>query len=160
MKLSKQVWILISGISWLLIGFLLLKKGIYFILNSIQESSQTPLIDGLSCILKGGRYQIGLCLICIGLFLGLIKNRLILSKTANRISDRVKTSFNHRLSLNEVYDRKYYTILCLMIGFGIAFRWFSLPSDIRGIIDVAIGSALIQGSLLYFRQVVTGYLKT
>jgi hypothetical protein len=35
------------------------------------------------------------------------------------------------------------------------FRVLSIPFDIRGGVDVAIGSALINGAMLYFRHMLT-----
>ena len=34
---------------------------------------------------------------------------------------------------------------------GMSLRWVSIPYDIKGVIDVAVGSALANGSAFYFR---------
>jgi hypothetical protein len=38
-----------------------------------------------------------------------------------------------------------------MMALGLVFRFLPIPIDLRGLIDVAIGSALINGAMLYFR---------
>jgi len=37
------------------------------------------------------------------------------------------------------------------MGLGMGIRYFGVPVDVRGLIDVAVGSALINGAMLYFR---------
>jgi hypothetical protein len=44
-----------------------------------------------------------------------------------------------------------------MVLLGLVIRFLPIPIDARGLVDVAIGSALINGAMLYFR-VVKHYL--
>ncbi len=37
-----------------------------------------------------------------------------------------------------------------MMGIGVVFRFLPISHEIRGCVDIAIGSALIQGAFLYF----------
>ena len=39
-----------------------------------------------------------------------------------------------------------------MIGLGFAMRVLQVPIDIRALVDIAVGSALIQGSFFYTRN--------
>jgi hypothetical protein len=57
--------------------------------------------------------------------------------------------------MTQAYDQKYWILLCLMMMLGMMFRFLPIAVDIRGGIDVAIGSALINGAMLYFRQILT-----
>jgi hypothetical protein len=38
-----------------------------------------------------------------------------------------------------------------MMMLGMIFRYLPIPIDVRGFIDLAIGSALMNGAMLYFR---------
>ena len=154
MILSKRTWFVISGITWLGIGVMLLTKGLRLAVAAAEQASQsTPLLKVILPI-TGTRHQASLLIVCLGLFIGFIKGRTVLAKTVTRIADRI----NHHpdgLSLKQAYDRKYWIILCLMMGMGMVFRIFTISSDIRGLIDIAVGSALINGAMLYFRHILT-----
>jgi hypothetical protein len=42
-------------------------------------------------------------------------------------------------------------LMGIMILLGLSMKWLGLPIEIRGTIDVAIGSALMNGGIAYFR---------
>jgi hypothetical protein len=102
--------------------------------------------------LVGARQQAGLLLISAGLFLGFLKGRVVLAKTVKRISERIPEGESN---ISQVYDKKYYVILAIMVGIGITFRFLPIPLDFRGAVDVTIGSALMNGAMLYFRGMIT-----
>lgn len=92
-------------------------------------------------------------LITAGLIVGYFKGKFILSKAAKREVNRVSalpnpTTFKH------FYSKKYYILLSCMIALGMLMRFLSIPLDIRGFIDVAIGGALINGSRFYFKNLL------
>jgi hypothetical protein len=101
--------------------------------------------------MTGSLEQAVLCLICVALLVGFMKGRMVLSKAVARIAERMEVQ-GDRLTLKQVYDKRYYLILVLMMALGFVMRALDLPLDVRGGIDVAVGSALIHGSLLYFRR--------
>jgi hypothetical protein len=37
-----------------------------------------------------------------------------------------------------------------MVGLGVTLRFLPIPVDLRGFIDTAVGSALVNGAMLYF----------
>ena len=39
-----------------------------------------------------------------------------------------------------------------MVGLGALIKVLNLPLDVRGAIDIVIGSALINGAMIYFRS--------
>lgn len=154
MILSKRTWFIISTISWLGIGVMLLMKGLRLTVAAAEQATgASPLLNKLVS-LTGGRQQAALLIICLGLFIGFIKGRVILAKTVNRIASRINLH-PEGLSLKEAYDTKYWIILGLMMGLGVLFRVLPIPGDIHGGIDVVIGSALINGAMLYLRHVFT-----
>ncbi|SRR3989339_174682 len=149
MKVRQNVAIALSGITWMGIGILLLSKGFSLIL--------TPPLDSNSAVLPflssyvGTAQQASLILICLGLFIGFLKGRLVLSRSASRIIARI-VALPNPCSLTSIYPRSYLILLASMMGLGMLFKWIPLPYDVKGLIDVAIGSALTNGSAFYFRH--------
>lgn len=154
---AKQ-WIVISGFSWLVIGVYLMLKGLSCMTLAMMEQ-QTPVVLMWLKIGVGSIHQGALALICLSLLIGFIKGRLVLSKTVSRIAARIYAQAEP-IRIANAYDRKYYVILASMVGLGLLFRVVSIPYDIRGAIDVTIGSALINGAMLYFRQLVKSRLQS
>ncbi len=153
MIFSKRTWFIVSTVTWLGIGVMLLMKGLRLVVGAAElATGSTPLLKTFLTF-AGTRHQGALLIICLGLFIGFIKGRTILAKTVNRIADRINLHPGG-LTLNQAYDRKYWIILGLMMGLGVLFRLLPIPKDIHGAIDVAIGSALINGAMLYFRHVL------
>lgn len=152
MALSKRAWLVISGIQWFAMGAMLLIKGLRYLTSLLEPgAAQAPLAQSLVSV-TGSLQQAVLCLISVALLIGFIKGRMVLSKAVGRIADRIEAQ-GDRLTLKQVYDQRYYFILAIMMGLGFLMRSLHLPLDIRGGIDVAIGSALINGSLLYYRRI-------
>jgi len=54
------------------------------------------------------------------------------------------------VSIAKIYTWQYYVLLSSMVLLGVLVRF--LPFDIRGGVDIIIGSALINGATIYFRQ--------
>lgn len=147
MRFSKKTWLVVSGLTWIALGVMLLVKGLKFIL----AEGSAPLLSWCEPLV-GSHQQASLLVISAGLFFGFIKGRVILAKTVKRIVGRIGEG---RLTFSQVYDRKYYVVLAMMMGLGISFRFLPIPDDVRGLIDVTIGSALINGAMLYFRETIT-----
>lgn len=121
--MKQRTAILLSGALWLAIGIFLLYKGLY-------------LIPGSST------------LIAVGLLVGFLKGRLILPKSVRRIVARIQ-ALPEPISLKQLYPPSYWILIGSMVGLGLAARL--LPNDIRGFIDIAIGAALMNGAMFYFR---------
>lgn len=152
MKMSIRKWIVVSGLTWLAVGSLLMVKGLKWITQAITTSEGASLIQGLAS-LAGTTHQGGLFLICIALFIGFIKGRMILSKTVQRVVLRLRSQ-EAPIPLSHAYDRRYVLLLSSMMLLGLLFRFLPIGLDIRGAMDVAIGSALMHGAMLYFREAV------
>jgi len=134
MRISHKWAVALSGILWLAIGFLLLVRGLN-ILSSMEEVGNRPLV-----------------LVCTGLFLGFLKGRFVLSKTANKAVDRI-TSMHEPLPITAVFPLKYFLLIGIMMGVGILAKF--LPDQARIVICVAVGSGLINGASQYLRFLVT-----
>ncbi len=153
-KVSHNALIIISGCIWLAIGCFLLPLGLNFLIKSIDPNVDIsrPLLNFLSPYAQG-LDQAALLLVALALAIGYMKGTKIFSKTVQRSVDRILTLTNPA-SISQIYTKKYCILLGVMVLLGILVRF--LPNDIRGFIDVIIGSALINGAELFFRQVRTG----
>lgn len=120
--MTHRSWILFSGFLWLVMGLWLLNKGLHLTHNANW--------------------------IAIGLAIGFIKGRFILAKTVRRVVGRI-LSLPLPIRAGQVYAKSYWFLISGMMGLGMLMRFF--PNEVRGVVDVTIGSALINGAMLYFR---------
>jgi hypothetical protein len=151
MRLSKTSWIAISGMIWFVVGVGLLTLGLNFILYKAQvESHETTSLIAKISPMAGGREQAALVLIVVGLIIGFIKGRFVLVKTVKRVVERILL-LEEPLKFLKIYSGRYLMLICAMILLGMSMKWLRFPSEIRGLVDVAIGSALMNGASAYFR---------
>ncbi|WP_068468431.1 hypothetical protein [Candidatus Protochlamydia phocaeensis] len=152
LKVSHTTLVVLSGLIWLAIGCFLLPLGLNFIVASILKENlatmQRPLLDNL-VNLAGGWDQAALIVIAIALWLGFMKGRYVFSKTVEKSVERILTLPNPA-PLSRLYTKKYFILLGVMVLLGFVVRF--APLDVRGGVDVIIGTALIQGAMLYFRR--------
>ena len=153
LTLSHKNWITFSGITWLLIGGGLFTKGIFLILGgiSLEESTAAlPFLHNLA-VLTGGIEQAAVVIIACALLIGRLKARMVLSKTINRVITHIKKQ-KDPLFISSVYQRNYFILIGSMMFLGMALKRVIPYPDVMGAIDLAIGSALIQGGVGYFRE--------
>jgi hypothetical protein len=127
--MSKRAWISVSGLIWAMAGLMLLYKGLH-ILGELPSQ------------------EVATWWVAVALLVGFIKGRFILSRTVNRITSHI-VALPEPIHFLEVYPKSYWILLSSMIGISVLIRM--TPADVHGFIDVAVGSALLNGSLLYFR---------
>ena len=132
--LSHKTLIRISGTVWLLIGSFLLNLGINLLMRGVEKSEMTQAIFLLTVALIVGHY----------------KGRYVLAKVAERSFHRI-CALPNPTSLKNLYTRGNYVLIALMMALGMCMRAFDVPPIIRGCIDCAVGAALIQGSIRYYR---------
>jgi hypothetical protein len=145
--MKHRSWIVFSGFVWFFIGMLLLYKGLLFITDAAFQT------QSLSYRLRdtfGNQQQAATSLMALGLMIGFFKGRFVLVKTVQRVVARL-VSLPTPIRLKDAYTRSYWILIGSMMALGMVFRFLPLPLDVRGTIDVAIGSALINGAILYFR---------
>jgi hypothetical protein len=153
MRRSSVFWIACSGILWFAVGVFLLLFGVKLVVFcSIEGAAHSALFAKLCAMLKS-REQTALILVTTGLLLGFMKGRFVLAKTVNRVVGRIR-SLSEPIRFLDVYSFGYIALIGSMILLGMAMRWLSVPSDIRGMIDIAVGSALMNGAMFYFRAVL------
>lgn len=152
MKIRQSMAIVLSGALWMGVGVFLMMKGFSLVLSPVFLGSKPPLLSWLY-EWTGSFEQAAFFLICLGMMIGFLKGRLVLSKTASRVIRRI-VSLPNPCSIASIYPPSYLLILSSMVLLGISFKWMPIPYDIKGLIDVAVGSALINGSAFYFRHFV------
>lgn len=153
MKLSHRSLIVLAGALWFAVGLWLMKLGIQFLMQALETPEQYPFLSWVSNF--AGKVEQGVvALMAIALFIGFLKGRVVLAKTVNRTVNHIK-SVPEPVSLGLLFTPRYLILIGIMMGIGFSLRFFSVPLDIRGFVDVAVGSALLNGAMLYFRQALT-----
>jgi len=140
-------WISLSGFVWLMIGSSLTYKGLKLIALALTDPDS--MCSRLETIF-GSPAQAGTVFIAVGMVVGFLKSRFVLSKTVRRVTSRI-LSLPTPIRLKDAYSPSYWILISSMVVLGMSFRFLPISMDIRGAIDVAIGTALINGAMLYFR---------
>lgn len=162
MKLSHAKLITISGLIWFGIGVYLLQLGLNLLIGGVQSpdfsTSNYPLLRTISPYV-GSIETAAIVLVVVALFVGYFKGRYVLGKSAQRGAERIR-SFSNPAPLQHIYSAKYYILLGSMVALGISIKYLGLSNDVRGLIDAIIGSALINGAMIYFRLAQTARANT
>lgn len=150
MHLSHRSLTVISGSIWLAVGLWLLPKGFRFLEEASRTHGARPWID-LIASYSGGIESALIFIIALALFIGYFKGTRVLGKSAHKSADRIQTLSNPA-PLTQLYKPSYFLLLGVMMLIGMGMNYFAVPLDIRGFVDVAVGAALINGSMVYFRR--------
>ncbi|MBA3239336.1 MAG: hypothetical protein H0T62_13475 [Parachlamydiaceae bacterium] len=149
LKLSHSNMTFFSGTIWFAIGFFLLQLGLRLIFDSTgTPEGSTPLLNSFNSVLAA--QEAAIVITGVALYLGFLKAKHILSKSANRSVAHIQTLPNPG-EVRFMYSRNYYFLLGGMVLLGMSFKYLGLPNDVRGFIDILIGSALINGAIHYYR---------
>ncbi len=148
-SMKHRGWIALSGLIWFAIGASLLSKGLRLLSEATVQP--TSLCHRMAATF-GTPQKAATFLIALAVFIGYLKGRFVLIKTVRRVVSHI-AALPLPIRFTNAYRRSYWILLASMFTLGITFRFLPLPIDIRGAIDIAIGSALIQGALLYFRSI-------
>jgi hypothetical protein len=142
----------LSGLVWLAAGCNLLPLGLRLLLGTLDPAATapTPLLQPFIQWMASPQQAVQL-LIILGLFIGFLKGRTVLAKAVHREITRI-SQLPSPASITHLYGKKALVVLAIMVLLGMSMKWLALPSDIRGFIDVAVGAALINGAVIYFRQ--------
>lgn len=156
-KLSHSKLIFISGLIWVFVGWMLMRLGLSLLMGeSLTSSLASEQVEGSHPLLallipSFGINGAVLTLLVIALVIGYMKGKFVLGKSAKRGVDRI-LSFPEPTSIFNIYSPMYYALLGGMMFLGISIKYLGIPHDIRGMIDVAVGMALLKGGTLYFRH--------
>jgi len=154
MKTRHSTLYALSGIIWLGVGIMLLNLGLGFLMAGFQ--GQSFVTNGYSSFFfwlssfTNGYDTTAILLIALALILGFAKGRFVLQKTALKSHERI-AKLENPTTIGNLYTKSNFIIIAIMMGLGMLMKALNLSNDIRGFIDVAVGCALMQGSLAYFR---------
>jgi hypothetical protein len=150
MHLSHRALKVLSGSIWFAVGLWLLPKGLRFLEEASRSHVGSPWID-LIAPYTGSIESALILMIAVALFIGYFKGTRVLGKSAHKGSDRIQTLSNPA-PITQLYKPSYFLLLGVMMAIGMGMNYFAVPLDIRGFVDVAVGAALINGSMVYFRR--------
>ena len=154
MKLNRKTLVILSGTLWLLVGISLLQLGLgYLVGSTVPESTFAnsaillPVLSGMT----NGAENAAIFVVCLSLAVGYSKGRFVLAKTVKRVVGRLEP-LKGKVPVSAVFGPGYLALIGFMMGLGMMMKFLGVPADLRGGIDVAVGSALIHGAILYFRS--------
>lgn len=150
MKIKHWGLIFISGMIWLMSGISLFMKGLRLIIESVSFTGQSVLLSFMQGYFSNIRSAAS-ALIALAIFIGFLKGRFVLKRSVWRVVERI-ISLPEPVKMYQIYSPKFYLLIGLMICMGVSLRFFGVSQDIRGAIDLAVGSALMNGAFLYFRS--------
>ena len=153
-KLNHSKLLAVSGFIWLCIGAMLLKLGINFILFGwtaarFSEEGYSSFFPYLSQSL-GSHENACILLVALGVLIGYVKGNMVMKKAAQRSYARI-SELPNPAPLFSIYSRANYIILAIMMGLGLTMKFLDVAYDVRGFVDTAVGIALIQGAVHFFR---------
>jgi len=85
----------------------------------------------------------------LGFAIGWAKGRFVLSKTMNRLKTRL-AGLTQPVSFRDAFPPIYLALIAIMVSLGILLRW--APDELRGVIDLAVGTALSSAALMANRE--------
>lgn len=155
MKLTVRRATILSGALWLAIGINLLLKGTHYLSKAASAvisgtHLEFSLIKKLTEYTKNPQQSV-LILICFALIVGFFKGRVVFKRTVKRVVARIR-DHAPTISLFRIYSKKFLLLILGMMGLGMTLKYLPLPDDVKGLIDFAVGVALINGATLYFRE--------
>lgn len=136
--------IILSGLSWLGIGAFLTYKGLFYLTLCLFDP---PAYFGN---FLGSTQNVVLFLLASALIIGFLKGRFVLSKTAQRTVKSIILQ-PAPLKLKNIYSKGYIILIVSMMALGMLMRVLPIGNEVRGVIDTAVGFALMNGALIYFR---------
>ncbi len=154
MKLGHVSAIVVSGALWFFVGCMLLFKGLFLIVQSLalySLSGQTslPLLNTTIKYLSNPQTAAAY-LVAISVVVGYLKAKFVLSKTAKRNVTRL-LSMPSPLHLKDLFTVSYMILIAFMAGLGMTLRFIPIYPDVKAVIDIAVGFALIYGFILYLK---------
>lgn len=154
MLLSHKNLIRFVGVTWFAVGIFLLVMGM-FRLQQAAHDLQIGCMEGHPLgqwLIKitGSVSNSILVIMFAALLLGAAKSRLALNKTLQRLIKRI-SSCSNPAPLSTVYGPSSLALVVAMVGLGVLMRLLCVPSEIRGLILLAVGFGLIRGALSALR---------
>lgn len=135
--LSRRQHLWIAATIWTLVGAGLFTMGLVFWFH-------LPYLGFLDT------QHLGVGALALGV--GLLKGKIVLDRTANRVIDRVATlqEPNPFKSIFQMFGAKTIGLILAMMGIGVGLRIAGVSFEIRGLIYIAVGAALMWSCRCYW----------
>lgn len=152
MKNRPAILLISAGIVWLCVSLYLFPLGVRLLMQTLEPPLSETTYSLLTPVenLLGGRSEGVLLLLAVGLLLGMVKGRAVMAKSVEKEAQRISQLSTP--SWSEIFSKRQYIVMGVMICIGVGMKFFSVPNDWRGMVDVAVGFALLQGASAYFRN--------
>ena len=138
--MNKQRLIQVAGLIWIIVGVFLIYRGsgLYNLAVTEQNTSKEAIVISL----------------ILGIVLGIIKGKFVLSKTARRNRDRIN-QLTPPLKIHNIFSGPFYGFIVGMMALGFLLRTFN--TYLGGYVVVAaiycgVGMALIAASYVYWKN--------
>ncbi len=142
----------LAGGMWCCIGVTLLVRGLSFIQMLMENNIQGPLVNFLSRFSLSQAFSTPIILLLIGVLIGFIKGNTVLKKAAEK--NIVRLIGMEKIALWNIFPVSGWAIMLVMMVVGMMIKMLGISPDVRGVVLVAVGSALIQGGMTYFTGIV------
>lgn len=145
MNISKEMHLKVAFFWWGMVGTMLLivGSGLLFGGRSLSVLNTEPTSPGMG---QWAGLAIALCI-------GFIKGHFVFKKVARKYMKRIE-HLPAKSPLYMTFSLKSWGLILSMMALGVTLRVLGTPQLLRGIIDVAVGFALVLGSKTYLiRQI-------
>jgi hypothetical protein len=139
MYLKKQTLMFMAGAVWLIVGAALIAKGVGLMLSALHGKAALV-----------GSAPVAMILLIVGMVVGMLKGRFALSRSAMRTIGRL-SPMEGPVRLTQLYRIQDIVLIAAMVALGRILHLTHCPGDIHGFIDVAVGTGLVYGAVVYFR---------
>ncbi len=147
--------IVISGVVWTVVGILLMTLGMHHLMDAMHLWDEIALIGGppvLKTIYQFVKNPQQAMVLILGIcfLVGYLKGHYVLNRSVKSGVQRI-LSYPNPSEIKTIYSKKYYFLIAGMMLLGMALKILKIPADLHGMIDLAVGSALLKGALSYFK---------
>ncbi|GAB5410926.1 MAG: hypothetical protein ChlgKO_00400 [Chlamydiales bacterium] len=147
MEVEKKNAIKLCSLIWFGTGVFLMWKGLHLL--SSLENTKAPLLR-FAAKYSSSFDQAVLLLIATALILGFLKGRVALRDVVNRTISRMQ----EKVALKNLFALRDLCLNAFMVVLGLLIRFLPITNDVRGFIDVVIGSGLMNGAMLFVRKLI------
>lgn len=147
---SHRPILILSGLIWLGMGIMLCGMGLNFTMAALLQANASlpcPLFCSLAPWV-GGKEAAACWFMGGAILVGTVKGQFLLSRTVMRHVLHL-SALPLPFSLKHIYPPRQIFLIGIMVLIGMGMRL--LPLDVRGVIDIAVGGALLQGAFRYLR---------
>lgn len=155
MKLTHSRLLILAGVIWLMVGAYLLPLGLNYLNEAAELAAKGkltdyPLLSSLQGFISDPQTSV-VVLITISLIIGYTKGKMAMGAAVRKTLERLNQAENPA-PITHLFTPRYLGLIACMMALGIALSKLGVAWDVRGVIDIAVGSALVNGAMLYFRH--------